>query len=91
MTIKDDLLQPFDLTSEEPLCRFKIFITERARYFFFDDHHIICDGHGKAVFVDDILKAYNGQEISPDSWFKYLQEREAAKLSPHVVRRKIWA
>ena len=48
MTLKDDLIQPFYFG--QVMCRFKIFITEKAKYLFFDDHHIVCDGIGKVIF-----------------------------------------
>ena len=88
MTLKDDLIQPFYFG--QVMCRFKIFITEKAKYLFFDDHHIVCDGFGKVIFLHDIQKVYDGQEISCDSWFDYLREHEAVKSSKHYNESKIW-
>ena len=79
MAVKDDLVQPFHWG--EAMCRFKLFVTEKGKYLFFDDHHIICDGLGKTIFWRDMQRAYDGQDLAPDSWFEYLQEREADEES----------
>lgn len=89
LRIKDDLIQPFGLDGEA-LCRFRIFITEKHKYLFWDDHHIVCDGTGKVNFLHDLQKVYDGQEIECDSWFAYLQEREAEKSSSHYAESKKW-
>ena len=88
MTLKDDLIQPFHWG--EAMCRFRLFITEKGKYFFFDDHNIICDGFGKILFWQDIQRVYDGQDLEPDSWFAYLQEREASKSSPHYEESRKW-
>ena len=88
MTLKDDLIQPFRWG--EALCRFRLFITEKGKYLFWDDHHIICDGMGKVIFEQDLQRAYDGQDLTPDSWFAYLQEREAMKSSPHYEESRKW-
>ena len=88
-SIKDDLIQPFGLDGG-PLSRLRVFITEQSSYVFSDNHHIICDGIGAAIFIHDIQKFYDGQEVPPDPWFAYLQEREAAKSSPHYAESKKW-
>lgn len=33
---------------------------------------------------------HDGQDIEPDAWFAYLQEREAPKSSPHYAESKKW-
>ena len=89
MSIKDDLIQPFSLDGEA-LCRFKIFITEKNKYLFWDDHHIIADGIGKYVFEHDLQNIYDGQDAAPDSWFRYLKERADEKFSPHYAESFKW-
>ena len=41
-------------------------------------------------FFHDLQKVYDGQKIAPDSWLSYLQEREAAKSSPHYDASRKW-
>ncbi len=89
MTLKDDLIQPFSIDGEA-LCRFRIFITEKHKYLFWDDHHIVCDGIGKVNFFHDLQKVYDGQKIARDSWFAYLQEREEEKYLPHYNESRKW-
>ena len=89
LRIKDDLIQPFHLNGEA-LAQFRIFVTERNKYAFFDAHHIILDGISVAVLFQDIQKVYDGQEVTRDSWFSYLQEREAEKSSPHYAESRKW-
>ena len=88
MAVKDDLVQPFHWG--EAMCRFKLFVTEKGKYLFWDDHHIVCDGLGKTIFWRDMQRAYDGQDITPDSWFEYLQEREAEKSLPHYAESRKW-
>ena len=88
MTIKDELIQPFSWG--EAMCRFKLFITEKGKYLLWDDHHIVCDAFGKIIFWRDLQRAYDGQDLAPDSWFEYLQEREAEKSLPHYTESRKW-
>ena len=88
MTLKDELIQPFHWG--EAMCRFKLFITETGKYLLWDDHHIVCDAFGKIIFWRDLQRVYDGQEIAYDSWFAYLQEREAEKSSPHYDESRRW-
>lgn len=88
MSIKDELIQPF--TWGEAMCRFRIFITEKAKYLFWDDHHIVCDALGKVDFWCDFQRAYNGEKLKTDSWFEYLTEREAEKSSPRYDECRRW-
>lgn len=73
LRVKDSLIQPFGLNSEA-LSRFKVFITERRRYLFFDNHHIICDRsarkkstHRTMPSPENGTKTFTGMLISADT------------------------
>ena len=88
-SIKDNLVQPFSLLNNA-LFRFRLFETDKAKYFFFDTHHIFCDAFAKTVFVRDLDKVYAGQEAGKDAWLSYLDERENAKFTPHYEESKLY-
>lgn len=85
----NNLVQPFNLL-KEALFRFRLFETEKAKYFFIDTHHIFCDAFAKTIFVYDLDKVYAGQELKQDAWFSYLEEREKAKLLTHYQESKLY-
>ena len=76
--IKDAFTQPFDLFTG-PLCRIVIYATEEYTYLFMDIHHIIVDGSALSVFTTDLVAAYQGRTLTPESYtaFEYALESEA--------------
>ncbi|MBR1856785.1 MAG: amino acid adenylation domain-containing protein, partial [Oribacterium sp.] len=54
------LVKPFDLNSDI-LYRFEMFTFENQTFLFMDVHHIIFDGLSETIFMEDVLKAYEGQ------------------------------
>ena len=87
--IKNDLVQPFSILNNA-LFRFRLFETEKAKYFFIDTHHIFCDAFAKTVFVKDLDKIYAGREVGKDAWLSYLDERENAKFTPHYEESRLY-
>ena len=58
-------VQPFDLANP-PLCRIKLVnIAESQHVFMLEMHHIITDGTSMAIFIQDLLSLYAGQELPP--------------------------
>lgn len=63
--IAEDFIKPFDL-SKAPLFRAKLLRTgEREFILLFDMHHIIADGTSIKIILDDFIKLYCEQELSP--------------------------
>lgn len=60
-------IQPFDLFNE-PLFRCEIFTYHNKTYMLIDTHHIIFDGMSAMVILDDIRKAYSGQEPAQEEY-----------------------
>lgn len=56
------LIEPFDL-ARGPLYRFVILRSPQGCAFFFDIHHIVFDGTSVTAFLDQIARAYEGEEI----------------------------
>ena len=68
-------VKPFDLYNDV-LFRFFIIKTPEQNYLFYDIHHIIFDGTSNLVFLTDINRAYDGEELlteQPDANIAALQ------------------
>ncbi|MBR0233822.1 MAG: hypothetical protein IJQ99_10030 [Synergistaceae bacterium] len=81
-------VQPFK--PDDAPFRFRLFETEKAKYFFFDTYHVFCDAFAKAIFLYDLDKVYAGKELERDGWFSYLEERERAKNLPHYQESRLY-
>ena len=58
-----NFVQPFDF-SKPPLLRAKLLrIDDGKAVLFIDMHHIISDGTSLAIFIDELCKLYNAQEL----------------------------
>ncbi|MCY9111828.1 amino acid adenylation domain-containing protein [Bacillus atrophaeus] len=66
----NDFVKPFDL-SIPPLIRSKILkMTENSYLLLIDMHHIISDGYSMKIFLDEIIKEYQGIPLA-DIKFQY--------------------
>ena len=73
----DQLVRPFSLLGG-PLYRIEIY-HGKENYLFLDFHHIICDGTSESIILNDLNKAYSGEEIQEETYTGYevaLQERK---------------
>ena len=59
-------IRPFDLVGSA-LYRVELCQTDKKCYVLFDFHHIIFDGTSLAIFNDDLVKAYHGEELIKES------------------------
>ena len=79
MNSLDALILPFNLEGGA-LSRIKIFDTDRGIYLFMDFHHTIYDGVSRNIFLRDIARALNGEELQPEETSIFdLGEEEAAR------------
>lgn len=71
-------VRPFDLLKDR-LYRLEIYQTPTTVYLFMDIHHIIFDGGSNLVFIDELLKVYNGETLEVERYSAYdhaLNEKE---------------
>ena len=76
---KPTLLKRFDLEKER-LFRFNLIQTEKKLYLFLDIHHLIFDGASMQIFFNDLITAYNGEELHKENKtafdVAYLEQKE---------------
>ena len=77
--VKDTLTSPFDLLSDR-LFRVSIIRTGEKDYLFLDTHHIVFDGKARGILMQDISRAYAGEELTPEKYSGY----EAALLEERL-------
>ena len=88
---KNSLIEQFDI-HKGPLFKIQLFRTEKSLYFFFDFHHIIYDGTSMKVFMDDLNKAYFGENILKETFdaFNVSLEEEALRNSDVYTEAKAY-
>ena len=86
-----ELIQPFNLT-EDQLFRIRIFETEENPYLFIDFHHIIYDGTSMKIFLEDLNKAFNGEELQPEefSGFEVALQEQKLRETDSYKEAKEW-
>ena len=76
--LSQNLVRPFRMVGE-PLIHAGVYRTEKAVYLFWDVHHIMTDGTGMQLLNEDIVRAWNGEPLSPDTYCSYLYQQEQAR------------
>ena len=74
-TLKDEILVPFAYTKEDSdLFHIRLFETPTAKYMMFDVSHIMGDGMTMNILLEDLNKAYCGEEIEEETYtfFEYI-------------------
>ena len=79
-TLKDPDL-PFKLTGH-PLAKVRLIRTEKRIYLYLLIHHIMTDGMGIQAILRTLRAAYQGEELTPDGYFSWLEAEEQAEGSP---------
>lgn len=72
------LVRPFDL-NRDILYRIELYTWQGQTWMFMDVHHIIFDGLSESIFMSDVLKAYEGELLTPEKVTAYdfaLYEKE---------------
>ena len=71
-------LVPFKYSADDDLCHIKLYETEVSKYLFLDVAHIMGDGMSMNIIMEDINKAYAGEEIESEKYsiFEYIVEDE---------------
>lgn len=83
--------QPFQL-SQAPLFRLEIVHTgQNEHILLFDAHHIIWDGYSMAIFIEELCRLYNGQDLdkSEKVQFNHFVQWQHEQLSQsHLAGQK---
>lgn len=88
--LSKELVKPFFKIFNSCLCRADIFRSPKYVYMFIDIHHLLIDGTSYGILLDDIVKAYNGQELKKDYYFAMLQEEEERIASGKMKEAEYW-
>lgn len=76
--IAKDFVKPFTLDGS-PLLRCRLLKGQTKTAVLIDVPHIIIDGEGIRILVDDIYRAYVGEPIRKDYWYELLREPDSSK------------
>ena len=73
--VKDKFAKPFDLR-DSPLYRAEIYYYDNQTTLLLDIHHIIFDGISLNILVENLIKAYQDEELLEESYtgFEYILE-----------------
>ncbi|MBR1630144.1 MAG: AMP-binding protein, partial [Lachnospiraceae bacterium] len=69
--LKGEILVPFAYTEDDDLFHIRLFKTPTAQYMMFDVSHIVGDGQTMNILLDDLNKAYCGEEIEKEDYTFY--------------------
>ena len=78
--LSENLMRPFKMIGE-PLVHAAIYQTEKSVYLFWEIHHIMTDGTGMQLLNEDIVRAWNGEELPLDTYYAYLHVEEELRES----------
>ena len=67
---RSTLVRPYMLFNEQ-LFRFELYRTVGGNYLFLDIHHIIADGTSLAIIINDINRAYAGENLEAEKYTSY--------------------
>ena len=85
---KNNFVKPFDL-EKGPLARFNILKAKSNIYLFLDFHHLVFDGASMSIFINDLSKLLNGNDIEDEeySYMNYvIDEKEEEKTLAYQDR-----
>ncbi len=75
---KEKLVRPFTIVNSR-LFRFELYREYDGNYLFMDIHHLIADGSSYDILLNDIKKAYDGEELIIESYSAYDLALDTAK------------
>lgn len=86
---KASLVRPFEIVGGS-LYRAEIYETKKDNYLFLDFHHIICDGTSEVIILNDINKAYTGEELEKEEFtgFELALEEQDKRASKQYEEAK---
>ena len=67
---RESLVRPFNLLNER-LFRIELYRQHDGCYLFMDMHHLVADGTSLALLIQDLERAYAGEELSGETYTAY--------------------
>ncbi len=88
---KARFVEPFNIYGDR-LFRFRLMRDKEHYYFMVDFHHIIMDGASFQILMQDIDKAYRGEEIAPEemTMMEVATDEAAKRKTPAFDEDKKW-
>lgn len=87
--IKYDLLKPF-APFDSPFGIARVFETEKNIYLLIAMSHAMSDGSGERIYLNDVIKAYLGRELTQDTFYTYLEKNKKLSLSDSYEKAKAY-
>ncbi|MDO4489140.1 MAG: amino acid adenylation domain-containing protein [Eubacteriales bacterium] len=87
--LKAKLKRPFYY--KDLLFRAEIFVTEAHVYLFTDFHHVISDGDSIEIFIDEVIRTYQGESIENETYSVFDQHSECEQFVENGGMAKIYA
>jgi len=79
------LVKPFDLKNDD-LYRLAIYEYDGKVFLFSDFHHCVIDGTSINIFWDDLARAYDGEELKPETFTAYDQALEEQLVAGEALK-----
>ncbi|MBQ3172713.1 MAG: amino acid adenylation domain-containing protein, partial [Alistipes sp.] len=77
--MKHDIAQRFDLAEGRPV-HIALYSGKEHNYMLFEVHHIVCDGASASILIDELDRAYRGEDIEPEDYTFYDVTAEELRL-----------
>ena len=77
--MKHDIAQRFDLAEGRPV-HIALYSGKEHNYMLFEVHHIVCDGASASILMDELDRAYRGEDIEPEDYTFYDVTAEELRL-----------
>ncbi|MCR5212495.1 MAG: amino acid adenylation domain-containing protein, partial [Lachnospiraceae bacterium] len=92
LPVNEELVRPFNLDSDKVLFRIEIYETKEGNFLLLDLHHIVGDGESESILLNDIDRAYFGEEIEKEKYtgYEFALDEAKARESEKYVRAKEW-
>ena len=89
--MKSQLVQPYDIYGDR-LFHVRLLRDDNNYYLFLDYHHIIVDGTSMQVMLQDIDKAYHGEDIPAEQMtlMQAAQDEARQRLTPAFEQARQW-
>ena len=87
------LVRPFEIVGGV-LYRAEIYETKKDNYLFLDFHHIICDGTSENIILNDINRAYAGEEIEKETFSGFelaLEEKDKRESKQYDAAKEYYS
>lgn len=89
-SVMSRLTVPYPM-SGAPLWRIRLFSLSDGNYMFLDFHHLIFDGTSFCIFINNLFRAYRGEDLPADNFFSCVRESERLREMVRPVSLEGWS